>query len=199
MSAFLLLDLDERFYQQPRGHASSIDYIETPNQTLVPEPIVSTEIIFQESTVQKSAPKQVQARVQNEPKSRLFEMESKQFTLNLSGKAHVIGMIKDANLVLKLEPVRGTDLQDFRITESRLILDGTGVPITGISAKIDRTKITLDFTANNVGKFSISGILDESMLDDTNNKQNVVIQDQDFYLLKKEMPYRLNLIGTLAS
>jgi hypothetical protein len=90
-------------------------------------------------------------------------------------------------------------LQNFKVIESRLILDGTGVPITGIFAQIDQRMITLDFTANNVGKFSILGALDESILGDSNDKQNVVIQDQDFYLLKKEVPYRLNLIGTLAS
>jgi hypothetical protein len=198
VSAFLLFDLDEKFYPKPTIHAASIDYAEAPNQTITLEPVMFAEPVSQEPIAPKSAPKQIQ-RVQSEPKSRLIELESKQFALNLSGEAHVTGMLKGANLILKLEPVKGTGLQDFKIVESRLILDGTGVPVTGISAKIEQTKITLDFTANNVGKFSISGILDETMLDDANNKQNVVLQDQDFYLLKKEMPYRLNLIGTLAS
>jgi hypothetical protein len=198
VSAFLLFDLDEKFYPRPTMHAASIDYTEAPNQTISPEPVISAEPVNQEPIAPKSTPKQVQ-RVQSEPKSRLIELESEQFTLNLSGEAHVAGMLKGANLILKLEPVKDTDLQDFRIVESRLILDGAGVPITGVFAKIEQTKIRLDFTANNVGKFSISGILDETILDDTNNKQNVVLEDQDFYLLKKEMPYRLNLIGTLAS
>jgi hypothetical protein len=198
VSAFMLFDLDERFYPQSTIHAASIDYTEAPNQTITPEFVISAEPVNEEPIAPKSAPKQVQ-RVQSEPKSRLIELESKQFTMNLNGEAHVAGMLKDANLILKLEPIKGTGLQDFQIVESRLILDGAGVPITGISAKIEQTKITLDFTANNVGKFSMSGILDEIILDDTNDKQNVILEDQDFYLLKKEMPYRLNLIGTLAS
>lgn len=198
MSAFVLFDLDEKFYPTKTGHAANIDYVEAPNKTMVPE-YVMPETVYQEPIAPKPAPKQVQARVQDEPKSRLAELESKQFTLNLSGEAYVTGMLKAANLVLKLEPVKGTNLQDFRVIESRLILDGVGVPITGISAKIDRTKITLDFTANNVGRFSISGILDGTILDDANDKQNVVLEDQDFYLIKKELPYRLNLIGTMTS
>jgi len=197
VSAFLLFDLDERFYPKQTQHAASIDYSEA-NQTIIPEPVLQTEISNKES-IPKPAPKQVSPRIQNEPKSRLIELESRQFTLNLSGEAYVAGMLKDANLILKLEPIKGTELQNFKVIESRLILDGTGVPITGISAELDQRMITLEFTGNNVGKFSISGTLDEPILDDANNKQNVVIQDQDFYLLKREMPYRLDLIGTLSS
>lgn len=197
VSAFLLFDLDEKFYPPSTIHAASIDYDEA-NQTIIPESTIQTKTITQEP-IAKPAPKQVQARVQNEPKSRLLELESKQFTLNLRGEAYVAGMLKDTNLILKLEPVKGTSLQNFKIIDSRLILDGAGVPITGIFAEIDQKMITLDFNANNVGKFSIFGTLDESILDDANDKQNVVLEDQDFYLLKKEMPYRLNLVGTMIS
>jgi len=197
-ASFLIFDLDDKFYPRPKEHAASIDYIETPNQTLIPE---STPEPAPEIKAQKqSQPLQKQSiRAQIEPKSRLTELEQKQFQLNLGGDVYMSGMLKKASLILKLVPAKGTDLQQFHVTESRLILDNSGTPITCTGVQIDGKKITIGFTANNVGAFSISGMLDESILDDANNKQNVILEDQDFYLIKKETPYRLNLIGRLSS
>lgn len=200
VAAFLVFDLDSKFYPAPKQHAASIDYTETPNQTLIPESIPESVPVVSESHIQeKPTPKQSIPRVQSEPKSRLLELESKQFLLNLSGDAYVSGMVKKANLILKLAPIRGTNLEQFQIIESRIILDNSGVSVTGTGAKIQGQIITLDFVAQKVGAFSISGIMDESILDDANNKQSVILEDQDFYLVKKETPYRLNLIGTLSS
>ena len=200
VSAFLVFDLDSKFYPTSKQHAASIDYIETPNQTLIPESIPEPIPVVSKSHIQeKSTPKQSIPRVQSEHKSRLLELESKQFQLNLSGDAYVSGMVKKANLTLKLAPIRGTNLEQFQIIDSRMILDNSGVSVTGTGAKIQGRIITLDFTAKNIGTFSISGIMDESILDDANNKQSIILEDQDFYLVKKETPYRLNLIGTLSS
>lgn len=196
VSAFLVFDLDSKFYPISKQHAASIDYTETPNQTLIPE---SIPVVSESHIQKKSTPKQSIPRVQSEPKSRLLELESKQFQLTLSGDAYVSGMVKKANLALKIAPIRGTNLEQFQIIESRMILDNSGVSITGTGAKIQGRIITLDFTAKNIGAFSISGIMDESILDDANNKQSVILEDQDFYLVKKETPYRLNLIGTLSN
>ncbi len=199
MSAFLIFDLDEKFYPKPTGHAASIDYTETPNPTMIHESVAESSLALEPTpTIQKSMPKSV-PKIQIEPKSRLAELEQKQFQLNLSGEAFVSGMLKKANLLLKLEPIQGTGLKQFKVVESRLILDGTGVAIVSTGATINDTVLTLDFTANNVGPFSISVTLDNNILDDANNKQTVTMKDQNFYLVKKEMPYRLNLMGTLSS
>jgi hypothetical protein len=199
VSAFLIFELDEKFYPKPTEHAASIDYTETPNQTIIPEPITEPALAIEPSpTMQKSMPNPA-PKAQVAPKSRLVELEQKQFQLNLSGEAFVSGMLKKANLLLKLEPIPGTGLKQFKVVESRLILDGTGVAIVSTGATINDTILTLDFTANNVGLFSISGTLDNNILDDANNKQTVTIHDQNFYLVKKEMPYRLNLVGTLSN
>lgn len=199
VAAFLLFDLDDKFYPKSTEHAASIDYIETPNKTLIPEPSDESVLAMESpNTLQKPASKSA-PKAQVEPKSRLSELEGKQFQLNLSGEAFVSGMLKETNLILKLEPIQGTSLKQFKVVESRLILDGAGVAIVSTGATIDDTAMTLDFTANNIGPFSISGTLDENILDDANSRQTVTIQDQNFYLVKKEMPYRLNLIGTLSN
>jgi hypothetical protein len=198
VSAFLVFDLDDKFYPKPQEHAASMDYTEAPNRTLTPvvesATLESTPVISEKQPVQAPKP-----RVQNEPKSRLFELEQKQFQLNLSGDAYVSGMVKKASLTIKMAPIKGTNLQKFQTVESRMILDNSGVSITGTGVQIIGQKITMDFTANNVGAFSMSGILDNPILEDANNKQNVVLEDQNFYLIKKETPYRLNMIGTLTS
>lgn len=199
MSALLIFELDEKFYPKPTEHAASIDYTETPNPIIIPEPITESALAMEPApTIQKSMPTPA-PKVQVAPKSRLAELEQKQFQLNMSGEAFVSGMLKKANLLLKLEPIQGTGLKQFKVVESRLILDGTGVAITSTGATINDTILTLDFTANNVGTFSISGTLDNDVLDDANNKQTVTMKDQNFYLVKKEIPYRLNLVGTLSN
>lgn len=189
-ASFLLLDLDDKFHPvSTNQYSANIDYTETPKQIIIPDVEPKKQI------AQKQAP----IKVQLEPKSRLSELEEKEFSLNLSGDAYVLGMTKKANLVLKLEPIKGTDLQKFTISESRLIIDGSGAVISGVDASLDGVMLTLNFAANNVGQFSILAILDEQILDDTNYKQNASVENQNFYLVKKETPYQLNLVGTLKS
>lgn len=91
------------------------------------------------------------------------------------------------------------NLQEFKILDSRLVLDSSGVSISGTTLKIDEKNITIEFVSDTFGKFVIRATLDESILSDTNNKQSVLVEDQNFYLINKETPYRLNLIGNLSS
>lgn len=199
-AAFLIFDLDDKLYPKSSQYSANIDYTEAPKTVLaeqlsVPEP--AKPIIQQQ---EKTIPKQIQTKtVVPEPKTRLADLEQRQFRLDLSGNAYVgmSGMVKKTNLILKLEPVKGTNLQEFHIIESRFILDSSGVPISGTGVKINGKNITIEFVADNVGAFAIHGTLDEKILDDKNNKQSVILEDQDFFLIKKDTPYRLNMAGTL--
>lgn len=192
-TAFLIFDLDSKFYPAPKSHASTIDYSET-TKTIIPEP---TETVSPQTVTPKKA--ELPARIQNEPKSRLNDLENKEFSLNLSGDAYVSGMVKKTTLTLKLQPIKGTGLQEFEILDSRLVLDSSGVSISGTALQIDEQDIAIEFISDTFGKFVIRATLDEPVLSDTNNKQSVLVKDQKFYLINKETPYRLNLIGTLSN
>ncbi|NDF27850.1 MAG: hypothetical protein EB153_09935 [Nitrosopumilaceae archaeon] len=106
-------------------------------------------------------------------------------------------MAKKASLSLKMTPIKGTNLKEFSIVESRLLIDGSSAPVSGIGAKLDDKTLTVDFAADKTEKFTITITLDEKILDDKNNKQKAVLQDQDFYLMNKSMPYKVDLTGTL--
>lgn len=202
-AAFLIFDLDDKLYPKSSQYSANIDYTEAPKQTVLAEQSSVQEpakhVIAQQ---EKSTQKPFQTKtVVPEPKSRLVDLEQRQFRLNLSGDAYVgmSGMVKKVSLILKLVPVKGAGLQEFRIIESRFILDSSGVPISGTGVKINGKDITIEFVADNVGTFAIHGTLDEKILDDKNNKQHVILEDQDFFLIKKDMPYRLNMVGTLEN
>ena len=194
-AAFLIFDLDSKFYPAPKQHASTIGYDEA-TKTIIPE---SVEIIQPQTMTIAPKKTELPVRVQTEPKSRLNELENKDFSLNLSGDAHVSGMVKKTIITLKLQPIKGTNLQEFKILDSRLVLDSSGVSISGTALQIDEKDITIEFLSDTFGKFTIRATLDESILSDTNNKQSVSVEDQNFYLINKEMPYRMNLIGSLSS
>ena len=199
VAAFLVFDLDSKFYPKSvDGHSAKSEYSEVPNQMLT---VSSAEhaTLAQEP---KPAQKQVKpARQVYEQKSRLAELEEKEFSLNLGGDAHVgiTGMVKKSSLSLKFTPIRGTNMEQFQVLDARFVLGGTGIPITCIGAKIEQKILTMDFVSDSAGKFSVIAILDENILNDSNNKQSIAIEDQDFYLVKKEIPYKLNMIGTLNS
>lgn len=194
-AAFLIFDLDSKFYPAPKQHASTIGYDET-TKTIIQEPVEITQPQTPTVTPKKT---ELPVRVQNEPKSRLNELENKEFSLNLSGDAHVSGMVKKTTLTLKLQPIKGTNLQEFKILYSRLVLDSSGISISGTTLQIDEKNITIEFLSDAFGKFVIHATLDESILSDTNNKQSVLVEDQNFYLINKETPYRMNLIGSLSN
>lgn len=194
-AAFLIFDLDSKFYPAPKQHASTIGYSDT-TKTIIPDPAETVPPQTPTITPKKA---ELPARIQNEPKSRLSELENKEFSLNLSGDAYVSGMVKKTTLTLKLQPIKGTHLQEFTILDSRLVLDHSGVPLSGTALKIDEQDMAIEFSSNAFGKFTIHATLDEPILSDTNNKQSVLVKDQTLYLINKETPYRLNLIGTLSN
>ncbi|MBI5697141.1 MAG: hypothetical protein HZC29_01260, partial [Thaumarchaeota archaeon] len=156
--------------------------------------------VAQKQTTETKSLQKIAPRIESEPKSRLLELENKKFSLDASGNAYLgtSGVSKKASLTLKLVPIKGTVLQEFQISDARLFLDGSGIGIVGVGAKADNTKLTLEFLSETVGKFTINVTLDEKLLDDTNNKQSILIEDQKFYLVNKEVPYRLELSGTLG-
>lgn len=197
VAAFVLFDLGDKFSQVSASqYSANIDYTETPNQTIThePEPKHETAKINHKAEPIKSlTPKILQQ------KSPLDALESKQFVLNLSGDARpgLSNMAKKASLSLKMTPIKGTNLKEFSIIESRLLIDGSSAPVSGIGAKLDDKILTVDFAADKTEKFTITITLDEKILDDKNNKQKAVLQDQDFYLMNKSMPYKVDLTGTL--
>ncbi len=204
-AAFLIFDLDEKLYPNSNNeYAATIDYTETPNHTIIaePAPVISSseQLVTQKQTPETKPLQKITPRVESEPKSRLFELENKKFSLDASGDAYLgtSGVSKKASLTLKLMPIKGTLLQEFQISDARLFLDGSGIGIVGVGAKTDNTKLTLEFLSETIGKFTIDVILDEKLLDDTNNKQSILIEDQKFYLVNKEVPYRLQMSGTLG-
>lgn len=204
-AAFLIFDLDDKIYpHRTDGYAASANYSDEPNHILVaePTPLPPPEPAQKQVSIQEAKPIQKQAsKMASEPKSRLPELESKTFSLDISGDAHlgVSSITKKASLSLNLIPIKGTKLQEFEISNARLLLDDSAMPIIGTGAHIDGTKLSLEFLSESIGKFSISGTLDKPILDDTNNKQSITIDDQNFYLAKKDVPYRLEMSGTLSS
>lgn len=202
-AAFLIFDLDDKLYpKHTDGYVASVNYSEAPSHTLVAESEPEPTLQKQQPPVIESKPVQKQVvRTQAEPKSHLSELENKVFTLGLNGDAHlgVSSITKKASITLKLVPIKGTTLKEFQISDARLLLDDSAVSIIGTGAKIDGTQMTLEFLSENVGKFTILGTLDNPILDDTNNKENVRIDDQNFYLVKKDVPYRLQMSGTLTN
>lgn len=205
-AAFVVFDLDDKLYpNQTDGYVGTVNYSEAPKQTLVAEPAPESDASSVQEQVQvmepKPASKQIAPRTQSEPKSRLPELENKEFSLDLKGDAHLgmSGITKTASLTLKLLPVKGTLLKEFKISDARLLLDDSGISVIGTSASIEGKKITLEFLSESAGKFTIDATLDESLLDDTNNKESVTLDDQNFYLAKKETPYRLQMSGSLSS
>ena len=197
VAAFLLFDLDDKFSPMSASqYSANIDYTETPNQTITHEPEPKLETA---KTIPKAEPaKPIIPKIPSQ-KPALDDLESKQFVLDLSGDARpgLSNMAKKASLTLKMLPVKGTNLKEFSIVESRLLIDGSSAPVSGIGAKLDDKTMTVDFAADKTKKFTVTITLDEKILDDKNNKQNAVLQDQDFYLMNKGTPYKVNLTGTL--
>lgn len=197
VAAFLLFDLDDKFSPMSASqYSANIDYTETPNQTITHEPEPKHEAA---KTVHNAEPAKHVIQKISSQKSSLDILENKQFVLDLSGDARpgFSNMAKKTNLTLKMLPIKGTNLKEFDITESRLLIDGSSAPISGIGARLDDKTLTIDFAADKTKKFTVTITLDEKILDDKNNKQNVVLQNQDFYLMNKGMPYKVDLTGTL--
>ncbi len=165
-----------------------------------PMPEASADSIQAQIQIPKQHKEPIRPEI-NQEEIRLAELEKKEFSLELRGTARLAAtsISKDAALIVKLIPVLGTNLQSFEIVDARLLLDSSTISIKSISATIQGKDVILTFVSENVASFEIKATLDEQILADKNNKQNVVLQDQLFYLIKKETPYRLDMSGTMSS
>lgn len=135
------------------------------------------------------------------PTSRLESLEKRQFQLSLSGTYYAgsPSASKPASLEMKIRPVLGANLENFEVIEAKMMFDNTGIPITPPSIVITGNAILLTFVSDAVGPFVIKGTLNESILSDKNDKQTAVIENQVFYLAQKELPYHIDMTGTVSS
>ena len=141
--------------------------------------------------------KKKQDTIQND-KSDLSDKSTKnQFRLSLSGTYYAgsPNLSKPANLEIIFRSASSTNLDSFVILETKMVLGNLGIQLKNPSIVIKGTDIQIIF--DSVGSFVIKGTLDESILKD--NKQTVVITNQLFYLAQKDLPYHLDMTGTLSS
>lgn len=202
-ASFWVFNLGEKFFPVTIKQEIQSVELQTEKQQVI-EDTPMPEASADSTQVQIEIPKQRKELVRpeiNQEEIRLDELEKKEFSLELHGTARLgtTSISKDAALIIKLSPISGTNLQIFEIVDARLLLDSSAISIKSISATIQGKDVVLTFVSENVASFEIKATLDEQILADKNNKQNVVLQDQLFYLIKKETPYRLDMSGTLSS
>jgi len=135
------------------------------------------------------------------PLSNLELLEKKEFQLTLSGTYHAgsPNAAKSAYIAMKIRPVSGSGLENFKVTEAKMTLDNSRISVKNPSVSIKGSNVLMIFTSDTVGSFVIKGMLDEPVLSDKNNKQTLVIQNQLFYLTQKNVPYHLDMTGTLSN
>lgn len=68
-----------------------------------------------------------------------------------------------------------------------------------ITVKIVDHDMVLIMDSTNQGEYFVRAQISEKILSDNNNRQNVLLHDQPFYIVNKDIPYKLNLTGTLTS
>lgn len=133
--------------------------------------------------------------------SRLELLEKREFQLNLSGTYYAgsPSSSKPAHLEIKIRPIPNENLENFEITEAKMAFDNSRISIENPSITIKGNNVLMTFMSDAVGSFVVKGTLDEPILLDKNNKQALVIQNQLFYLAQKDIPYHIDMIGTLSN
>ncbi len=174
-----------------------------------PEPVAQSQIISSASAdvESKSAseimPEKKYAVVEKTPKPvlRLESLEKREFHLSMSGTYYAgsPSASKPASLEMKIRPVLGTNLENFEVVEAKMMFNNSGIPIAHPSVTITGNDVFLTFVSDTVGSFVVRGTLDESILSDKNDKQEIVIDDQLFYLAQKDMPYHIDMAGIVSS
>ena len=204
VTAFLLLDLDQKLFSGKTQIDSTI-YAETSKPLEILENVdAATEVKIPASnpTVPSTSltKQNLPVPAQKVTKSRLSELESRQFRLDLSGEARISSstMGKKTNMIILMNPVRGTSLSEFKVTDIRLFLDGSGLSLHNTGIKISGKEITIGLVSQK-GQYQIQGKLEKNLLDTTNDRQNVLMSGQSMYFTKKDIPYVLNLKGTLST
>lgn len=152
---------------------------------------------------QKPAPEKKQAMVDAtaKPASNLEVLEKKEFRISLSGTYYAgsPSASKPASLDVVARPVSGSSLENFEVVDAKMAFDSLRVFLKNPSLVIKGTQVTMTFTSDAVGPFVVKGTLDDAVLSDKNNKQALVIQNQVFYLEQKDIPYRVDMTGTVSS
>jgi hypothetical protein len=135
------------------------------------------------------------------PVSRLESLEKREFHLGLSGTYYAgsPSASKPASLEMKIRPILGTNLENFEVIEAKMLFDNSGIPIARPSIVITGNDVFLTFASDSVGSFVVRGYLDESILSDNNDKQAIVVENQMFYLAQKDLPYHIDMTGTVSN
>ena len=100
---------------------------------------------------------------------------------------------------MKIHPILGSNLENFEVIEAKMTFDNSRISVENSSIAIKGNDVLMTFTSDAVGSFVIKGTLDDPILSDKNNKQTLLIQNQLFYLAQKDVPYHIDMTGTLSN
>ena len=173
-----------------------------------PTPITKNPILSSASAdvESKDTPKSVSEKKPSKiektikPVSNLELLEKREFQLSLSGTYYAgsPSASKPIYLEMKIHPISGSNLENFEVIEAKMTFDNSRISVEN-SVSIKGNDVLMTFTSDAVGSFVIKGTLDEPILSDKNNKQTIVIQNQLFYLAQKDVPYHIDMAGTLSN
>ncbi len=154
------------------------------------EPKDPSNLVFEKKTVEKT----IKPAQHSEP------LEKSEFSINLSGTYYAgsPSLSKPASLALKFRPVSSANLENFEVIEAKMMFDNSGILIRRPSITISGNDVFLTFASDAVGSFVIKGTMDESILSDKSNKQTIVVEKQIFYLAQKDLPYHIDMTGTIS-
>lgn len=138
-------------------------------------------------------------RLDTSEKTRIDGLELREFRLDLRGQALLVPstVSKPASLHIKMTPVPDTALGAFSIREAKMILAGTAIELENVSVTMHWNGMTLSVGSGDTAS-AIFVSLEGNILSDGDDMQHAAINDQLFYLLKKDAPYRLSLDGALT-
>lgn len=205
VSAFWLFDLEDKLFPHSVSQKTSNAEYAMPQQaaqkTTVEQP---TAVDVGQTQIPEKSPaleKKIRMQQSLEPASRLPELENNEFRLDLRGTAFLGNshISKDAAMTLKMKPVPGSNLEAFSVYDAKFVLAGTAIDMKNVRAEIFGQKLSLTVVSDSVGTFVIVANLDVPILADNNNRQNVTVENQLFYLVNKDLPYKIDLSGTLSS
>lgn len=215
-SGFSILFNNEKYPAKPLEEQFSENQLEnkikTSNTSVSPQTLVTeiknNEIVKNEPDLN---PKLTEYKKQKEEKklseqlleNNLKNLEKKMFELKAKGKTWegAPQNSKDASISLKLKPVDGMRLDQFELTEGKIIMGGNSFNFKAGSAEITDSEILIIITSKgNSSPFAtLKGILD---LPTINSDYNVGVkfENQLFYLNTADRtPFHMNFDGKLYS
>ncbi|MEM4253677.1 MAG: hypothetical protein QXE84_09170 [Candidatus Nitrosotenuis sp.] len=147
ISAFWVFGFEDKMFarttivneiQTPESLISETYGVQSPDVSLSSNPTSSSSNDFPRSSyggLDKFTTLDRTVQQQRSEKSRLSEFEAKEFKLEMNGTAPVSPstMLKDASLLMKMRPVAGMNLEEFKVSEARLILDSTAMSLNLIT------------------------------------------------------------------